>query len=57
MQLVTFNKYCLTIFWRRKWQPTPVFLPGEYHGQGSLVGYGPWDHKESDMTEYTAHNL
>ena len=32
-------------FWRRKWQPTPVFLPGESHGQRSLVGYHPWDHK------------
>ena len=28
--------------WRRKWQPTPVFLPGKFHGQRSLVGYGPW---------------
>ena len=37
--------------WRRKWQPTPVFLPGESHGQRSLVGYSPWDRKESDMTE------
>ena len=39
--------------WRRKWQPTPVFLPGESHGQGSLVGYSPWRHKESDMAEAT----
>ena len=39
--------------WRRKWQPTPVFLPGESHGQGSLVGYSPWVHTESDMTEAT----
>ena len=39
--------------WRRKWQPTPVFLPGESHGQGSLVGYSPWGHKESDMAEAT----
>ena len=39
--------------WRRKWQPTPVFLPGESHGQRSLVSYSPWDHKESDMTEVT----
>ena len=31
--------------WRRKWQPTPVFLPGKSHGQRSLVGYSPWDHK------------
>ena len=36
---------------RRKWQPTLVFLPGELHGQRSLVGNNPWDHKESDMTE------
>ena len=38
--------------WRRKWQPTPVFLPGESHGQRSLVGYGPWGRKESDMTKH-----
>ena len=36
--------------WRRKWQPPPVFLPGESHGQRSLVGYSSWDPKESDMT-------
>ena len=36
---------------RREWLPTPVFLPGEFHGQRSLVGYGPWGHKESDMAE------
>ena len=38
--------------WRRKWQPTPAFLPGEFYGQKSLVGYSPWGLKESDMTEY-----
>ena len=37
--------------WRRKWQPAPVFLPGESHGQRSLAGYSLWGHKESDMTE------
>ena len=37
--------------WRRKWQPTPVFLPRKTHGQGSLVGYSPWDCKESDTTQ------
>ena len=37
--------------WRREWQPTPVFLPGEVHGQRSLVGYSPWGCKESDRTE------
>ena len=31
--------------WRRKWQPTPVFLPGEFHGQRNLLGYSPWAHK------------
>ena len=36
--------------WRREWQPTPVFLPREFHGQRSLVGYSPWGHKESDTT-------
>ena len=37
--------------WRRKWQPMSVFLPGESHGQRSLVGYSPWGLKELDMTE------
>ena len=37
--------------WRKKWQPTPVFLPRESHGQRSLVGYSPWGCKESDTTE------
>ena len=44
------------ILWRRAWQPTPVFLPGESHGQRSLVGYGPWGPKESDTTEVTRHH-
>ena len=39
--------------WRRARQPTPAFLPGESHGQRSLVGYSPWSHKESDTTEAT----
>ena len=37
--------------WRRAWQLTPVFLPGEFHGQRSLVGYSPWGCKEPDTTE------
>ena len=37
--------------WRREWQPTPVFLAGESHGQRSLAGYSPWGPKQSDMTE------
>ena len=40
------------ILWRRAWQFTPVFLPGESHGQQNLVGYSPWGHTESDMTEF-----
>ena len=37
--------------WRRAWQPTPVFLPGESHGQRGLEGYSPWSHKQSDTIE------
>ena len=37
--------------WRRKWQPTPVFLPGEFRGQRSLVGCSPWGYTELDMTD------
>ena len=41
--------------WRRKWQPTPVLLPGKSHEQRSLVGYSPWGHKESDtlLSDFT----
>ena len=41
-----FNAWVGKIPWRRKWQPTPVFLPGESHGQRSLVGYGSWGDRE-----------
>ena len=46
-----FDPWVGKIPWRRKWQPTPVFLPGESHGWRSLVGYSPWGRKESDTTE------
>ena len=46
-----FNPWVRKISWRRKWQPTPVFLPGKSHGQRSLVGYSPRGLKELDMTE------
>ena len=36
---------------RREWQPTPVFLPGEFHGQRSVLGYDPWGRQELDKTE------
>ena len=53
-----FNPWVWKIPWRRKWQPTPVFLPGKFHGQRSLEGYSPWGRKESDMTErLTLHLL
>ena len=40
---------------RKRWQPTPVFLPGESHGQRSLVGYSPWGCKESNTAEWLTH--
>ena len=46
-----FDPWVKTIPWKRKWQPAPVFLPGESHGQRSLVGYSPWGLKELNMTE------
>ena len=48
-----FNPWVRKITWRRKCQPTLVFLPGKSHGQRSLAGYSPWGHKESDTTKYT----
>ena len=48
-----FNPWVGKIPWRRAWLLTPVFLPGKFHGQRSLVGYSPWDHRELDMAECT----
>ena len=48
---VSFFQSVHYMFWRRKWQPTPVFWSGEFHGQKSLVGFSPWDRKELDTTE------
>ena len=45
-----FSPWVRKIPWRRKWQPTPVFLLGKSHGQKNLVGYSPWGHKESGTT-------
>ena len=44
------DSWITKIPWRRKWLPTPVFLPGKSHGQRSLVHHSPWGQKESDMT-------
>ena len=46
-----FDPWARKIPWRRNWLPTPVFLPGKFHGQKSLAGYSPWGCKELDMTE------
>ena len=46
------NPWVRKVPWRRAWQPTPVLLSGESHGQRSLAGYSPWGHRESDMTEW-----
>ena len=51
-----FNPWSGEIPLRRKWQPTPVFLPGESNGQRSLAGYNPRGHKESDMTYWLNNN-
>ena len=46
-----FNSWVREIPWSRKWQPTPVFLTGKFHGQRSLMRYNPWGHKELGTTE------
>ena len=46
-----FNPWVGKITWRRKWQPTPVFVPEKSQGQRSLVGYSSWGHQELDTTE------
>ena len=50
-----FNPWVEKIPWRRAWQPTSVFLPGESHGQRSLAGHSPQGHKEQDTTEAASH--
>ena len=50
-----FNPWVKKVPWRKAWQPTPVFLPGESQGQSSLEGYSPQGCKESDMTEVNEH--
>ena len=47
----SFDPWVRKIPWRRAWQPIPMFLPGDSHGQRSLVGYSTWGCKVSDMTE------
>jgi len=51
-QVHKFDPWARKILWKRKWQPSPVFLPGKLFGQRNLAGYSPWCHKESAMTEH-----
>ena len=51
------NPWVGKVFWRRAWQPTPVFLPGESHGQRSPAGCIAWGCKESDTTEHVHTHL
>ena len=55
MQKPGFDPWVGMIPWRREWQPTPVSLPGESHGQRSLAGYSPWGCKKLDTTERLIH--
>ena len=58
LHFLTLDPWLRKILWRREWQPTPVFLPGESHGQRSLTGYSPWGQKESATTErLSTHTL
>ena len=50
-----FDPWVRKIPCRRAWQPTLVFLPGEFHGQRALADYSPWGHKELDMTKQLTH--
>ena len=52
-----FSPWVEKIPWSRKWPPTPIFLPGKFHGQKSLVGYSPWGHKELDTTEHLCTHM
>ena len=52
-----FDLWVGKIPWRRVWQPTPIFLPGKFHGQKNLGGYSPWGHKELDMTELACTHM
>ena len=53
--IISDRKHIIPYSWRSKWQPTPVFLPGEFHGQRSLERFSLWGCKKSDMTEQLTH--
>ena len=55
MQEIQVDPWVGKIAWRKEWLPTPVFLPGVFHGQRSLAGYSTWGSKESDSTEWLTY--
>ena len=55
MQETWFDSWAGKTPWRREWQPIPVFLPGEYHGQRSLVGYSPWGSQNTTSDPLTCY--
>ena len=57
VQETRFDPWVGKVLWRRKWQPTPVSLPGKSHGQRSLVGFSPRGRKQSGMTERLTFTL
>ena len=57
MQRPGFNPWMVKNSWRKEWLPTPIFLPGEFHGQRSLAGYSPCGYKESGMSEQLKDGL
>ena len=50
-----FNPWFRKKPWRKKWQPIPIFLPKKFHGQRSLGGYNPWDHKSQAQLSNEIH--
>ena len=52
-----FDPWVAKIPWTKKWNPTPVFLPGESYGQRNLMGYSPWGHRDSDMIKHTSSSI
>ena len=57
MQEIQVDPWVGKIFWRKEWLPTPVFLPGEFHGPRTVMGYSQWGHKESDTNEQLTLSL
>ena len=57
-ELMSSMALCFAMYWRRQWRPTPVLLPGKFHGRKrSLVGFSPWGHEESATTEWIHFSL